>query len=74
MAALNEDQEMELKHLLADMLERHHVRCLISHSGHNSCEYCLAEGKGPHKGVDFTFPESWDCVLRTHEDWSEIAR
>ncbi len=55
------------------MLERHHCRCLVAHSGYYSCEYCLTEGKGPEGGVDFHFEGNWDQPLRDSAQWREIA-
>ncbi len=55
------------------MLERHACRGLVAHSGFYSCEYCLAEGKGPSGGVNFYFAGTWDKEQRTKEQWLEIA-
>ncbi len=55
------------------MLERHHCRCLIAHSGYYSCEYCLTEGKGQEGGVNFQFKGNWDQPLRDSTQWREIA-
>ncbi len=55
------------------MLERHHLRGLVSHSGFYSCEFCLAEGRGQSGGVDFYYPANWGQPLRTHAQWLDIA-
>ncbi len=72
---VNGDDDIFIRHLVADMLERHHCRGLVSHSGYYSCEYCLARAASPNAGgVNFQFDGNWDKELRTNESWKEIAR
>ncbi len=55
------------------MLERHHLKGMVAHSGFYSCELCLAEGRGEGAGVDFAFPANFGATPRTKEQWKEIA-
>ncbi len=64
---------MKVHRIVADMLERHHLRGLVAHSGFYSCEFCMAAGKGRSGGIDFYYPANWDCEERTKETWLEIA-
>ncbi len=70
---ISEDGDVRLFRIVADMLERHHLRGLVAHSGFYSCEYCLAEGRGISGGIDFYFPANYGVEERTHEQWHEIA-
>ncbi len=74
MEQIQEDSDVELNEIVADMLERHHLRAMVAHSGFYSCEYCLAEGRGEDGGIDFYFPANWDCEERTADAWLDIAR
>lgn len=71
---LNNTLAVELKVVCADMLERHACRCMVSHSGFASCEFCRATGRGPNKGVDFEVTRSIGADKRTHRRWVRIAR
>lgn len=71
---INADEEVSVRWFVGDLLERHFIRCLISHAGHFSCEQCESEGRGSHKGVDWEYPAAIAGRKRTHASMHAIAQ
>lgn len=71
---LNRDTDIFITNVVADMVERHKLRGLITINGRYSCEFCTCEGKTRVGGVDWPYQETHGKPLRTHEEYEEISR
>ncbi len=74
MEEINGDEEFIAKKVIADMVERHYLKGMKGHTGHNSCECCYAVGNGPFGKVDYDYPRSTTGMHRTDHRWRVIAR
>ena len=43
MTSIKNDPELDLRYVVADTLERHTLKGMVSHAGKFSCETCTAE-------------------------------
>ncbi len=71
---INEDEDILVRKVIFDKVERHNVKGMKSHAGHNACEICEAEGNGPNGKVDFDYPRSTRARYRTTHRWRQTAR
>ncbi len=70
---INDDPDIQVAHVVADMPERHTLRGLTTINGRWSCEFC--KGKGDTGGgISWPCPKYWKCPLRTHDEMEGIAR
>ncbi len=73
MEEINQDPDIKVTSVLADMPERHTLRGLIAISGRYSCEYCVGRAR-TGGGISWPYPEFYKCDLRNHQDMEGIAR
>ncbi len=71
---INQEDNFTVKRFVCDMVERHNIKGLAGHSGHNSCEVCEAPGNGPNGAIDFDYPRSTRYRNRCGVRWRVIAR
>ena len=70
---ISADPELRLRHVIADMPERHFLRGLVSHQGKKSCEICIAEAVA-NPSVNWPYPECYGFRERTEEEMIHAAR
>ena len=65
--------ELKITLILADMVERHYLRGMVTIAGKYGCEMCkaCAETRG---GISWTFPHCMGAGLRTPEESEHFAR
>ncbi len=69
----NQDPDLKLAYIVADMPERHTLRGLITINGRWSCEFCKGRGD-TGGGISWPWPKYWKCPLRHHDEMEGIAR
>ena len=70
---LNQDPDITVTYIVADMPERHTLRGLTTINGGWSCEFCIGMGD-TGGGISWPYPKYWDCPLREHDTMEGIAR
>ncbi len=73
MDEFNNDPDLRLKDVLADMPARHVLRGLIAISGRYSCEYCKGKAQ-TGGGISWLYPRYFGCNSREHQEMEGIAR
>ncbi len=73
MEEFNDDPDLTLKDVLADMPARHVLRGIIAISGRYSCEYCKGKARSG-SGISWPYPRYFGCPSREHQEMEGIAR
>ncbi len=73
MQEINDDGDITLKVVIADMPERHSLRAMMPIQGRYSCEFCVGKGD-TGSGIMWPYPKYYGCALRTHEEVEAFAR
>lgn len=66
------DPDVRIRHVLADKVERHVLKCLPGVTGRYSCERCLCPGLGT--SVGWPYPYATMFPLRDSQSFAAQAR